>query len=103
MMLTASNSLRWVLRFASEVPGSEEGLYDDSELKWLPSGKTTGDSMVTEAYIEEKIEAYNVAIEALRAHEPGSDGDPKLAKRLRDQLANKLDREINRWVAEHTH
>lgn len=58
--------------------------------------------MVTDDYIEEKIEAYNVAIEALRAHEPASDGNPELAKRLRHKLADKLDREINRWVAEHT-
>ncbi|EAZ97652.1 hypothetical protein [Marinobacter sp. ELB17] len=56
---------------------------------------------ITEEYIEEKVEAYNVAIEALREHEPMSDGDPKMAKKLREQLANKLDREINRWLAEH--
>lgn len=58
---------------------------------------------ITDEYIEEKVEAYNVAIEALREHEPMSDGNPKLAKKLRDQLANKLDREINRWLAEHGH
>lgn len=58
---------------------------------------------ITEEYIEEKVEAYNVAIEALRQHEPMSDGDPKLAKKLRDQLADKLDREINRWLAEQRH
>lgn len=58
---------------------------------------------ITDEYIEEKVEAYNVAIEALREHEPMSDGDPKLAKKLRDQLADKLDREINRWLAEHGH
>ncbi|EAZ97642.1 hypothetical protein [Marinobacter sp. ELB17] len=56
---------------------------------------------ITEEYIEEKVEAYNVAIEALREHEPMSDGDPKMAKKLREQLANKLDREIYRWLAEH--
>lgn len=58
---------------------------------------------ITDEYIEEKVEAYNVAIEALREHEPMSDGDPKLAMKLRDQLAAKLDREINRWLAEHGH
>lgn len=58
---------------------------------------------ITDEYIEEKIEAYNVAIEALRLHEPMSDGDPNLAKKLRNQLANKLDREINRWLAEYGH
>lgn len=57
---------------------------------------------MTNEYFEEKIEAYNVAIEALRAHEPMSDGNSKLANRLRDQLASKLDREINRWVAKHS-
>lgn len=58
---------------------------------------------ITEEYIEEKVEAYNVAIDALRHHEPMSDGDPKLAKKLRDQLADKLDREINRWLADQGH
>ena len=57
---------------------------------------------MTDEYFEEKVEAYNVAIEALREHEPVSDGNQKLAKRLREQLANKLDREINNWVAKHS-
>ncbi|KKN50826.1 hypothetical protein LCGC14_0628620 [marine sediment metagenome] len=57
---------------------------------------------MTDEYFEEKVEAYNVAIEALREHEPASDGNQKLAKRLREQLANKLDREINNWVAKHS-
>lgn len=57
---------------------------------------------MTEEYFEEKVEAYNVAIEALREHEPASDGNQKLAKRLRDHLANKLDREINSWAAKHS-
>tara|TARA_R110000824_G_scaffold107040_1_gene252853 strand:+ start:360 stop:536 length:177 start_codon:yes stop_codon:yes gene_type:complete len=57
---------------------------------------------MTEEYFEEKVEAYNVAIEALREHEPASDGNQKLAKRLREQLANKLDREINSWAAKHS-
>lgn len=53
---------------------------------------------ITEEYIIEKVEAYNVAIEALRAHESGSDGNAELGKKLRDQLADKLDREIQTWV-----
>ena len=49
-------------------------------------------------YQTEKIEAYNVAIEALRMHEP-ADGDPTgIAYRLRKALADRLDREIQRWV-----
>ena len=49
-------------------------------------------------YVREKIEAYNVAIEALRLHEP-ADGDPTgIARKLRHALADKLDREIQRWV-----
>lgn len=56
---------------------------------------------ITREYVEEKIEAYNVAIDALRMHEPGSDGNAELAHKLRHQLANRLDREIDRWVAEH--
>lgn len=56
---------------------------------------------ITDEYIEEKVEAYNVAIEALRNHEPMSDGNDKLAKQLRDKLAAKLDREIDRWLCNH--
>jgi hypothetical protein len=48
-------------------------------------------------YETEKIEAYNVAIEALRGHEP-ADGDPTgIAWKLRRALADKLDREIQKW------
>lgn len=54
---------------------------------------------ITEEYAIEKVEAYNVAIEALRQHEPGSEGNAKLAQHLRERLAQKLDREINRWLA----
>jgi len=57
--------------------------------------------MVTEEYITEKIEAYNVAIDALRMHETASDCDVWLAKRLREKLANKLDRECQRWCNEY--
>ena len=50
------------------------------------------------AYVTEKIEAYNIAIEALQAHEP-ADGDPSgIARKLRRALADKLDREIQKWV-----
>lgn len=49
------------------------------------------------SYYLEKVEAYNVAIEGLRMHEPASDGDSALAAKLREQLARKLDREIQRW------
>lgn len=52
---------------------------------------------LSEEYTTEKIEAYNVAIEALRAHEPASDCDWELAKKLRLRLANKLEREIQKW------
>jgi len=49
-------------------------------------------------YVTEKIEAYNIAIEALRGHEP-ADGDPTgIARKLRCALADKLDREIQKWV-----
>jgi hypothetical protein len=49
-------------------------------------------------YVTEKIEAYNVAIEALRMHE-SADPDPDgLDCKLRERLADKLDREIQRWV-----
>jgi hypothetical protein len=54
-------------------------------------------------YITEKIEAYNVAIEALRLHEP-ADGDPLgIAWTLRNSLANKLDKEIQQWVNKFSH
>lgn len=54
--------------------------------------------MISEQYKLEKIEAYEVAIEALRAHEP-ADGDPTgIAYQLRKALADKLDREIQTWV-----
>ena len=53
-----------------------------------------------ELYVTEKIEAYNVAIEALQGHEP-ADGDPTgIALKLRRALAAKLDREIQKWCDE---
>jgi len=52
---------------------------------------------ITEEYIEEKIEAYDVAINALRLHEPASDCDEALAAKLRERLAQKLENEIQRW------
>jgi hypothetical protein len=52
---------------------------------------------VRDLYATEKIEAYNVAIEALLGHEP-ADGDPTgIARKLRRALAAKLDREIQKW------
>jgi len=51
---------------------------------------------VNEVYITEKIEAYNVAIEALRMHE-GANDVPGLSLKLRIRLATKLDRELQRW------
>ena len=56
---------------------------------------------IDEEYIQEKVEAYNIAIEALRAHEPASDCNHKLARKMRERLASKLDREINSWMAKH--
>jgi len=48
-------------------------------------------------YQLEKIEAYNVAIEALRMHE-SADPDPDgLDWVLRTHLADKLSNEIDRW------
>lgn len=52
----------------------------------------------SEQFITERVEAHNIAIEALRTHQP-ADGDPTgLAKRFRTRLADRLDREIQRWV-----
>jgi len=49
-------------------------------------------------YRVEKIEAYNVAIEGLRMHQ-SADPDPDgLDKMLREKLADKLDREIQKWA-----
>jgi len=53
---------------------------------------------ITDAYVAEKVEAYNVAIDALEAHEPGSDGDKSLSRDLRDRLANHLVNEIETWL-----
>jgi len=52
---------------------------------------------ITEEYVTEKIEAYNIAIQALEIHEPASDCDWRLAKMLRTRLKNKLNREIQTW------
>jgi hypothetical protein len=55
--------------------------------------------MIKPDYLLEKVEAYNLAIECLRNHEPASDEvNPKEAKRLRLALADKLDSECNRWL-----
>lgn len=51
----------------------------------------------SERYRTEKVEAYNVAINALRHHE-SADPDPDgLDVMLREKLADKLDAEIQRW------
>ncbi len=51
-------------------------------------------------YRVEKIEAYNIAIKALRNHEL-PDIETGIAFKLREALAAKLDREIQRWVDNH--
>lgn len=56
---------------------------------------------ITKEYFEEKIEAYNVAIEALRHHEQASDGNRQLSALLRARLVEKLEREIDAWVAKY--
>lgn len=53
---------------------------------------------ITEEYITEKVEAYNVAINALEGHETGSDGDADLAYALRMNLKKRLNSELNRWI-----
>jgi hypothetical protein len=64
----------------------------------LPVGQQRLVRLDSDRYRLEKIEAYNVAIEALRAHE-SADPDPDgLDRKLRHRLADKLDREIQRWV-----
>lgn len=57
---------------------------------------------IDKTYIEEKCEAYEVAINALRFHESESD-IPDMSARMRNALADKLDREIDRWMSEHGH
>jgi len=52
---------------------------------------------VTEEYKLEKVEAYNVAIDALRIHESASEENIELSFMLRERLACKLEREIQRW------
>jgi hypothetical protein len=58
--------------------------------------------MMTEDYILEKLEAFNVAIDALRIHEGADEGagcevTPGLARSLREKLAKKLERERDGW------
>jgi len=52
---------------------------------------------IDEAYKLEKVEAYNVAIDALRIHESASGENTELSWKLREKLASKLEREIDRW------
>ena len=52
---------------------------------------------ITDEYVTEKIEAYTIAIMALRGHEPASDCSLELTSKLREKLAQKLDNECQRW------
>lgn len=55
---------------------------------------------MTSHYILEKIEAYNLAINALIHHEPASEEvNPEEASKIRLNLAKKLDKECQRWYA----
>lgn len=55
-------------------------------------------SKITEEYRTERIAAYDVAIDSLRGHYSDSD-IPGLSASLREELAAKLEREIQRWVS----
>lgn len=55
-------------------------------------------TIITKEYILEKVEAYNLAIQCLRNHESASEENIELSKKLRLKLANKLDKEIQKWV-----
>lgn len=55
----------------------------------------------SEEYRIERIEAYNVAIEALRNHESMSEENTELSRRLRENLADKLERELMQWRIAH--
>ena len=52
-------------------------------------------------YRMERIEAWNVAIEALRNHESASEENLDLSRRLRENLADRLEREIRNWQIDH--
>ena len=52
----------------------------------------------SEKYILEKVEAYNVALDALELHEPADGDETGIAKKLRMRLWRKLDRELQRWM-----
>jgi hypothetical protein len=63
--------------------------------------------MLSEEYIEDKIDAFNIASEALRMHEdadvmytvtPAKKKRLERAKKIREKLAAKLDRECQKWV-----
>jgi histidinol dehydrogenase len=56
---------------------------------------------ITEEYAIEKVEAFTVAIDALRQHESPPGVDAVLATQLREQLARRLEREINDWCVKH--
>ena len=53
---------------------------------------------INERYRIEKVEAYGIAIQALRTHESSDPCHDGLDVKLRERLAAKLDREIQRWV-----
>lgn len=50
---------------------------------------------MTEAYIAEKLDTYEVAIHALEIHE--SADQPVLSRKLCDRLLEKLQRERDKW------
>ena len=54
---------------------------------------------IDEEYVMEKVDAFNVAISALRYHE--SDSDTQFSRAMRRRLADRLDRECQRWVNNH--
>jgi len=53
-------------------------------------------SLTKKDYRAEKIDAYEVAINSLLAYE--SDGDSELSRKVRERLAAKLERDIQRLV-----
>lgn len=55
----------------------------------------------SEEYRIERIEAWNIAIEALRHHESMSGENEDMSRRLRENLASRLELEINRWADAH--
>lgn len=52
--------------------------------------------IITQQYYDEKVEAYNIAIDALIMHESESD-IPDMSQKMRNKLIDKLNKEINAW------